>query len=245
MGLDRTRPQRFNPRPPFPGGDARPLALPASWLVRFQSAPPVSGRRCPLLDAINRVMFVFQSAPPVSGRRCRSLSRAVTALYRVSIRAPRFREAMPGGWFRSDKRWTVSIRAPRFREAMPGYPCRGPLLMTSFNPRPPFPGGDAPEPDTDRGEVVWFQSAPPVSGRRCHFADIGTSISGRFNPRPPFPGGDAARVQRNDVGASRFNPRPPFPGGDAAKTHLLAIRQYAGFNPRPPFPGGDAGSDAA
>ena len=37
----------------------------------------------------------FQSTPPVSGRRCRSMSGRLGLVVAVSIHAPRFREAMP------------------------------------------------------------------------------------------------------------------------------------------------------
>ena len=62
---------------------------------------------------------------------------------RVSIHAPRFREAMPSKRRRQDERQHVSIHAPRFREAMRSSFAMCGTLIGSFNPRPPFPGGDA------------------------------------------------------------------------------------------------------
>ena len=61
----------------------------------------------------------------------------------------------------------VSIHAPRFRGAM--LHCFVSFFMTfsSFNPRPPLPGGDA--------------VAEPAN----------TTSRRGFNPRPPLPGGDA------------------------------------------------------
>ena len=84
----------------------------------------------------------------------------------VSIHAPRFREAMPAGAGLQQAGDLVSIHAPRFREAM-RFPDATCCLRTSFNPRPPFPGGDAEASLASRGRMA------------C------------FNPRPPFPGGDA------------------------------------------------------
>ena len=62
----------------------------------------------------------------------------------VSIHAPRFREAMQDGTDFNDLHAKVSIHAPRFREAMPrqDHAERRPFHHC-FNPRPPFPGGDA------------------------------------------------------------------------------------------------------
>ena len=66
---------------------------------------------------------------------------------------------------------SVSIRAPRFREAMPQCPNFRATATASFNPRPPFPGGDAVLAAVGRRRAR-FQSAPPVSGRRCHAGDV-------------------------------------------------------------------------
>ena len=54
-----------------------------------------------------------------------------------------------------------------------------------FNPRPPFPGGDAP------AASGWLPR------------------SQRFNPRPPFPGGDAENSTSGDkaIGVSIHAPR--------------------------------------
>ena len=134
---------RFNPRLPFPGGDARnsamcsgdtcvsihasrfreamPGAFCGSSLVKklFQSTPPVSGRRCPL-SVLNKLLGgLFQSTPPVSGRRCKVSVDQYGTMKLVSIHASRFREAMPA-------LTTLIDNPPR-----------------GFNPRLPFPGGDA------------------------------------------------------------------------------------------------------
>ena len=97
-------------------------AMPGSWSMApviklFQSTPPVSGRRCPAVPHWRPQRHRFQSTPPVSGRRC-------ARWFRSARRAPRFnpRPPFPGGdACRSIRRadWCrVSIHAPRFREAM-------------------------------------------------------------------------------------------------------------------------------
>ncbi len=64
----------------------------------------------------------FQSTPPVSGRRCPSKGGLSPESIAVSIHAPRFREAMHGGADEAEQRQDVSIHAPRFREAVPTAP---------------------------------------------------------------------------------------------------------------------------
>ena len=132
----------------------------------FQSTPPVSGRRCLIGLRLSYGRLGFQSTPPVSGRRCardRHGSRLHACFnprppfpggdalwlrfegsaFEVSIHAPRFREAMHHPRLEHMLGDVVSIHAPRFREAM--LLCRRPRRCGSagFNPRPPFPGGDA------------------------------------------------------------------------------------------------------
>jgi len=133
----------FNPRPPFPGGDAA-MRFESGNFWRFQSTPPVSGRRCDeektqgqpdqivsihaprFREAMQpdhhrrQILRRFQSTPPVSGRRCTLNDANAIRQLLVSIHAPRFREAMPMGGNRLLPYSTVSIHAPRFREAMRG-----------------------------------------------------------------------------------------------------------------------------
>ena len=225
----------FNPRPPFPGGDAQDGSLRA-------------------------LVNVFQSAPPVSGRRC-SGKTTLGEQAAVSIRAPRFREAMP--WRPLD-----NTGRPRFQSAPPvsgrrctaNRPTNGAIRsfqsappvsgrrcsssspdsrrLACFNPRPPFPGGDAltvsgyvrhiivsiraprfreamPDPQIDHRRFLWFQSAPPVSGRRCP-PHVGRSLpSSKFQSAPPVSGRRCLLVYWRWISWRGFNPRPPFPGGDA------------------------------
>jgi len=163
---------------------------PAAMGGRFQSTPPVSGRRCVLsIPALVASSFMFQSTPPVSGRRCEFSVAKASGNGSFNPRPP-----FPGGDADSGRALEqpagVSIHAPRFREAMQPRMCCRQHATNRFNPRPPFPGGDA-EAKLDalysklvsihaprfreamrcgmgRASVCQrFQSTPPVSGRRC------------------------------------------------------------------------------
>ena len=147
----------FNPRPPFPGGDGGPIS-PECPRTAFQSTPPVSGRR-------------WQHPTP---------ARSST---RVSIHAPRFREAMA-----------------RVLAAITGRALR-------FNPRPPFPGGDALSGINFMRPMV-FQSTPPVSGRRCHL------------PQLPEASEQKARIARTSLFLSKKHLTRP--------AHLLESRIKSG-----------------
>ncbi len=112
--------KRFNPRPPFPEGDAKAL-LEASreqavsiHALRFQRAMHNE-------ETKQLAELMFQSTPSVSRGRC-ELPPIFSHLYDVSIHALRFQRAMPAG-----------LRLVR-------------LLFMGFNPRPPFPEGDANNP---------------------------------------------------------------------------------------------------
>ena len=156
----------------------------------------------------------------------------------VSIHAPRFREAMPdfGAWcgarglFQSTP--PVSGRRCLAAKTRATRPC-------CFNPRPPFPGGDA-----RAGNAIAAGAGVSIHAPRFREAMPGRAIAAcrpscSFNPRPPFPGGDATTMPVPTTLDTSFNPRPPFPGGDAAAGRA-GCRRSGGFNPRPPFPGGDA-----
>ena len=174
----------FNPRPPFPGGDA-------------------------------------------------AMSLVKPGIVIVSIHAPRFREAMPALQLRGLYHRSVSIHAPRFREAMPRAVLTLPVWSTCFNPRPPFPGGDAFQ-DTaafdalsdvsihaprfreampgnparhDRRYV--FQSTPPVSGRRCHDWVCAWALLGEFQSTPPVSGRRCQRTASCNAGPDRVSIHAP------------------------------------
>ena len=228
----------------------------------FQSTPPVSGRRCDWLRGEARINKAsFNPRPPFPGGDAKT-EDDVDPFTTVSIHAPRFREAMP---------WSIrSIcqMAGLFQSTPPVSGRRCPYESSRkcwrgcFNPRPPFPGGDAEHEDPIYcGDIVsihaprfreampstraakaatfLFQSTPPVSGRRCTSCSKTTRAMRGFNPRPPFPGGDARPIKRPARPYRSFNPRPPFPGGDAFRGRH-DYHHHTCFNPRPPFPGGDA-----
>ena len=180
----------FNPRPPFPGGDARiepdvddslevsihaprfreamqAAAMSRRAALTFQSTPPVSGRRCKTRSPLVTGLRSFNPRPPFPGGDAHQPAEPHVRIA-VSIHAPRFREAMLANGCRVVVRPLVSIHAPRFREAMP-----------------------MPAQVIDLAK--WFQSTPPVSGRRCRAGCRRLTRHWSFNPRPPFPGGDAPR----------------------------------------------------
>ncbi len=180
---------RFNPRPPFPGGDAGHEYLFNGDFWMFQSTPPVSGRRCQQAPAIGGAQGWFQSTPPVSGRRCRRFFMAITT-------AILFQSTPPVSGRRCVAGDAITIDYTPFQSTPPvsGRRCPGsrkPIPRSQcFNPRPPFPGGDAlvqsaqladghvsihaprfreamPWFDVQSTSIASFQSTPPVSGRRC------------------------------------------------------------------------------
>ena len=181
---------RFNPRPPFPEGDASVLsAKPSSTRVsihalRFQRAMQKSSIGLTELH-------LFQSTPSVSRGRCADFLDLDAAALRVSIHALRFQRAMHRGHpgdpcvaeFQSTpsvsrgrcphrlgctRRRYVSIHALRFQRAMQA------LWTCSVSRK-------------------LFQSTPSVSRGRCHVQQRASRQAEGFNPRPPFPEGDALR----------------------------------------------------
>ena len=107
----------FNPRPPFPEGDAGSSHLGAQiqdvsiHALRFQRAMPGTG-------AAGEPITWFQSTPSVSRGRCAIAPRMIPT------------ESM----FQS----TPSVSRGRCHA-----PSSSPTTKYSFNPRPPFPEGDA------------------------------------------------------------------------------------------------------
>ena len=178
----------------------------------FQSTPPVSGRRCARSMSGQSAATWFQSTPPVSGRRCAEGDlQNLLAHVAVSIHAPRFREAMHASRPGERLPRPVSIHAPRFREAMQNLSMFFKAHCQSFNPRPPFPGGDAAKlasvPILIRVSIhaPRFREAMPSSYVR-------KLASQCFNPRPPFPGGDAVRMMRCADSLPSFQSTPPVSG---------------------------------
>ncbi|TXT28780.1 MAG: hypothetical protein FD131_2867 [Rhodocyclaceae bacterium] len=228
---------------------------------KFQSTPPVAGRRCVGQEADGEGAGVsihaprcreamlavgcrhqtateFQSTPPVAGRRCGAFQPLLTALLQ-------FQSTPPVAGRRCD---AIDL----------GRRGRG-----GFNPRPPLPGGDALRPRSLRrqGQVsihaprcreamppialtcsrpAKFQSTPPVAGRRCFRKPCGWPVVPSVSIHAPRCREAMLRAQPWRALRRRcFNPRPPLPGGDAWRDPAGRRRRYC-FNPRPPLPGGDA-----
>ena len=162
----RPGPSGFNPRPPFPGGDARPESQ--GWLRQgsFNPRPPFPGGDARAHDEPESAERCFNPRPPFPGGDACWLHGRPSQVHGFNPRPP-----FPGGDARHiacDSEYPeVSIHAPRFREAMPASGKR-------YSARSKF------------------QSTPPVSGRRCPRSRRRPAWRfPSFNPRPPFPGGDA------------------------------------------------------
>ncbi len=132
------------------------------------------------------------------------------ARLRVSIHAPRFREAMRSPGARS-------MVASGFQSTPPvsGRRCqitrRKCRRVCGFNPRPPFPGGDA----RDMMRLI--------------------SHSSRFNPRPPFPGGDAEQSRQPEQQSEVSIHAPRF--REAMLVYVGGTRFHLGFQSTPPVSG--------
>ncbi len=155
----------FNPRPPFPEGDAYPLkgdsmATNVSiHALRFQRAMHDFTRTI-------EALFKFQSTPSVSRGRCHRLPAQRCVASRVSIHALRFQRAMR----------------------------RGDLLerrMSKFQSTPSVSRGRCNVAVEGKAGKIMFQSTPSVSRGRCWKFCKTSMACARFNPRPPFPEGDA------------------------------------------------------
>ena len=122
-----------------------------------------------------------------------------------------------------------------------------------FNPRPPFPEGDAASPTERKNRetvsihalrfqramrgvvrsapaISKFQSTPSVSRGRCPWASSTASPLPCFNPRPPFPEGDAVSLQHAATVWCGFNPRPPFPEGDARYVPVMESGEFVSIH---------------
>ena len=204
----------FNPRLPFPGGDAAATRGHIHGPGCFNPRLPFPGGDARLTPRQSPLPRSFNPRLPFPGGD--AFQQAGEPLFRpVSIHASRFREAMLPQRRGAPGRSVVSIHASRFREAMPWC---GSTRAQRRN---------------------MFQSTPPVSGRRCSLYIVGLFFICRFNPRLPFPGGDAPKVgelwhfDKVSIHASRFR--------EAMHPKLeTPAAEHAGFNPRLPFPGGDA-----
>ncbi len=250
----------FNPRLPLLGGDAyRPWWM--GYWISFQSTPPVAGRRCrfiarlcvalvsvsihasrcweamPRSGTYRRTPRRFQSTPPVAGRRCGHDESAFCGVHGFNPRLP-----LLGGdavFVCSDShRPAVSIHASRCWEAMLREE-GSELWVTWFQSTPPVAGRRCLDDLIQRVFRFTFQSTPPVAGRRCVDRHSMSSPRWRFNPRLPLLGGDAIVPMPCYAALFSFNPRLPLLGGDAMCRCGTRSKNYC-FNPRLPLLGGDA-----
>ena len=149
--------------------------------------------------------MLFQSTPSVSRGRC-GTGTAIGCLGKVSIHALRFQRAMP-------KARTQCVAYTKFQSTpsvsrgrcITGWPRAA--KARRFNPRPPFPEGDAGSshlgaqiqdvsihalrfqramPGTGAaGEpITWFQSTPSVSRGRCAIAPRMMPTASMFQSTP-------------------------------------------------------------
>ena len=142
----------------------RPTATPTTDRP-FQSTPLVAERRCSRISIFGRAWGCFNPRPSLPRGDASPMALAEPQ-DRVSIHAPRCREAMPVGRVGACTGIVVSIHAPRCREAMPRLHGR---------------------PTKTKG----FQSTPLVAERRCINRYSKPPRTLCFNPRPSLPRGDA------------------------------------------------------
>ncbi len=230
----------FNPRPSLPRGDALALldgpdhpdgvsihAPRCREAMRgnsnrdtspdvFQSTPLVAERRCVGPEHHPDPNLLFQSTPLVAERRCLDVAGGRRRYIRVSIHAPRCREAMrhrPGVNSLGQRFQSTPLVAERRCTVLPGTE----TTSRCFNPRPSLPRGDAlflrakhhrqlvsiHAPRCREAMLTimaceslksTFQSTPLVAERRCGGRRCFAIPFSCFNPRPSLPRGDAFPV---------------------------------------------------
>ena len=138
--------------------------LAAERIRKFQSTPPVAGRRCESVSIETLEAGRFQSTPPVAGRRCSGSDEVLKPLHVVSIHASRCREAMRCCEPADQRGWRFNPRLP-----LPGGDAQHMQMRSRrsgrFNPRLPLPGGDAV--DMRIGQVAHVVS---IHASRCREA---------------------------------------------------------------------------
>jgi len=224
----------------------------------------------------------FQSTPPVAGRRCRAVASSARSCRNVSIHAPRCREAMhflpaliaAGVKFQSTppvagrrclgnhapqvEPGIVSIHAPRCREAMPEC-SHEPLFSVTFQSTPPVAGRRCLNAVTTAGRWKVSIHAPrcreamrdvgiargvavlvSIHAPRCREAMLALLLllGNRHVVSIHAPRCREAMPASSTTSATslRFNPRPPLPGGDATAA-TSPTPATAGFQSTPPVAG--------
>ena len=180
----------FNPRPPLLAGDAKGYSpLTQERTVSIRARHYWRAMHPQFLHAASP-NHCFNPRPPLLAGDAKII-RALPMSRAVSIRARHYWRAMPHQRRRLPAAQDVSIRARHYWRAMPPVwrVCRG--TGHGFNPRPPLLAGDASMAAREtpcsivsiRARHYWramlprsrpsaphwpFQSAPAITGGRCH-----------------------------------------------------------------------------
>ena len=185
----------------------------ATW---FQSAPAITGGRCPSFGAGRGGIRMFQSAPAITGGRCNPWAVAPGVSVLVSIRARHYWRAMP-----KDRAVWVALVLFQSAPAITGGRCNVfesiALYLVLFQSAPAITGGRCgwsriinthPQYVSIRARHYWRamrgigwrgEVMNLVSIRARHYwrampqQPIQPTIQTRFNPRPPLLAGDACR----------------------------------------------------
>ena len=163
--LETTIERMFQSTLPVAGERSLAGAESIASTTAFQSTLPVAGERSRGWIWINNVTPWFQSTLPVAGERSKP-EDDVDPFDAVSIHAPRCRGAKQfcDSDGRDDYEFQSTLPVAGERSFHAGFMIAN---TTSFNPRSPLPGSEAPQP---------IRRIAPISG---------------FNPRSPLPGSEA------------------------------------------------------
>ena len=160
-----------------------------------------------------------------------------------------------------DTKYVVSIHALRFQRAM-RHRHRHWLPWQGFNPRPPFPEGDAMGFSSSIGGFVSFNPRPPFPEGDaspwhpyCHHRRVSIhalrfqramqlpasrgDVALLFQSTPSVSRGRCAIAPRMIPTESMFQSTPSVSRGRCHAPSSSPTTKYS-FNPRPPFPEGDA-----
>ena len=164
----------FNPRLPLLGGDAQNAPTVSSQNVRFNPRLPLLGGDAYFGSLQTAHFMEFQSTPPVAGRRCSAATVQVTSSKSFNPRLPLLGGDAADGQ-RDTAARTVSIHASRCWEAMRQHPLCA-CAFGWFQSTPPVAGRRCQSLITQGLEKFEFQSTPPVAGRRCAFYALAPAL---------------------------------------------------------------------